>query len=109
MGGLIRFLLRVVFFLAGLVVALSLLVAAVIVAMLWGLRMLWARVTGKPVTPFMPFVMRVDPRAGWRRFNDRGTTPDAPPEPSGAERAAARAVAGGRVKPDVEDVEVRER
>lgn len=102
-GGLVRFVLRVVFFLAGLLFAASLLAAVFVIAALWGLRALWARLTGRPVTPW---VMRMDPRAGFHRFADRA--PAAAPEPSGAERAAARARGQGREVVDVEDVRPRE-
>ena len=51
--------------LMGLVFALSLLAAALILACIWAIRAGWARLTGRPVTPW---VMRVDPREGWNRF-----------------------------------------
>lgn len=62
-AGLTRWLLQAVLVLMGLVFFLSLLVAVLVLALLWGLRALWARLTGQPVTPF---VMQVDPRTGWR-------------------------------------------
>lgn len=61
-GVLIRFLVRLALVVAGLVVFLSLLLAALVLALSWGLRAVWARVTGRPVTPW---VMRMDPRSGW--------------------------------------------
>ncbi|MDB5941634.1 MAG: hypothetical protein JWQ13_1200 [Ramlibacter sp.] len=61
---LITFLLRLLVVTAGLVVAAGLLAVAVLFAAVWGLRYAWARLTGRPV---MPFVMRVDPRAGFGR------------------------------------------
>ena len=61
-AGLIRLLVRVALVAAGLVVFLSLLLAALVLALSWGLRAVWARVTGRPVTPW---VMRMDPRGGW--------------------------------------------
>lgn len=101
LAGLVRFTLRVIFFLFGLVFALSLLVAVLFVAALWGLRALWARLTGKPVTPW---VMRMSPMAGWRRFNDMAP---AEPEKSASERATARAL-GQAGRADVEDAQPRE-
>ena len=61
-GGLIRFLVRLALVVVGLVVFLSLLLAALVLALSWGLRAVWARVTGRPVTPW---VMRMDPRSSW--------------------------------------------
>ena len=46
----------------GVLFFLSLLGAAAVLALVWGLRALWARLTGRPVTPW---VMRMDPRTGW--------------------------------------------
>jgi hypothetical protein len=63
-GGFARFLARAVLLLAGLVFAASLLVVVMLLATVWLLRAGWARLTGKPITPW---VMRVDPRAGWQR------------------------------------------
>ncbi|MGB4925617.1 MAG: hypothetical protein WBP25_03870, partial [Giesbergeria sp.] len=63
MNRLASWLLRAVVLVAGLVVFLSLLTAVLLLAALWGLRALWARITGRPV---MPWVMGVDPRTAWR-------------------------------------------
>jgi|JI6StandDraft_1071083.scaffolds.fasta_scaffold219353_2 hypothetical protein len=62
MGTLFRFVIRLVLLAAGLVFALSLLVAGSLLLLVWGLRRLWARLTGQPVTPF---VMRLHPRDGF--------------------------------------------
>ncbi len=59
------FLLRLVLMLAGLLFAASLVVVALSLVALWGLRYLWAKLTGQPV---LPFVMRVDPRDGFNRM-----------------------------------------
>ena len=61
-AGLVRLLVRVALVAAGLVMFLSLLLAALVLALSWGLRAAWARVTGRPVTPW---VMHLDPRSGW--------------------------------------------
>ncbi|MBS0506104.1 MAG: hypothetical protein JSR53_01845 [Proteobacteria bacterium] len=61
-AGVIRWVLRLVVFAMGLLFVLSLVAAAAVLALLWGLRALWARLTGQPVTPW---VMRMDPRTGW--------------------------------------------
>jgi hypothetical protein len=59
------FLLRLVLLLAALLFAASLVVVALSLLSLWGLRYLWAKLTGQPV---LPFVMRVDPRDGFNRM-----------------------------------------
>lgn len=46
----------------GVLFFLSLVAAAAVLALVWGVRALWARLTGRPVTPW---VMRMDPRTGW--------------------------------------------
>jgi hypothetical protein len=55
---MMNFLLRVVLFLMGLVLAASLAVAVMLLAAVWGLRYGWARLTGQPVRPW---VMRFEP------------------------------------------------
>ena len=59
---MIRWGLRLVVLAMGVLFFLSLLAAAAVLAVVWGLRALWARLTGRPVTPW---VMRMDPRTGW--------------------------------------------
>ena len=61
---LTRFVVRVILVAMGLVFAASLVCVLLALATLWGLRALWAKLTGRPVTPW---VMRVDPGAGWNR------------------------------------------
>lgn len=87
----IRWALRIMVFVMGAVLFLSLLGAACILALIWGARALWARLTGRPITPW---VMRMDPRSGWstvRRSTARWTA-----RPGGA--------AGGMQRPDMADV-----
>lgn len=59
---MIRWVLRLVVLAMGVLFFLSLLAAAAVLAVVWGLRTLWARLTGRPVTPW---AMRMDPRTGW--------------------------------------------
>lgn len=68
----------------GLVFAASLAVAVMLLAVAWGMRYGWARLTGKPVTPW---VMRFNPRSGFDRFR----TAAQPAEPSAADVASAKA------------------
>lgn len=58
----LRLLLRLVLVAVGFVFFLSLLAAALVLALVWGLRAVWARLTGRPITPW---TTRIDPRAGW--------------------------------------------
>ena len=57
-----RWSLRLLVIAMGAVLFLSLLFAAGVLAMVWGVRLLWARLTGRPVRPW---VMRIDPRHGF--------------------------------------------
>ncbi|GAA4428512.1 hypothetical protein [Acidovorax lacteus] len=62
MAWVFRWLLRMALLLMGAVFFVSLLAAAAVLAVVWGLRLGWARLTGRPVAPF---VWRVDPRNGF--------------------------------------------
>ena len=61
-AGVVSLLLRVIVIAMGLVLFASLLAAAMLLALVWVLRAGWARLTGRPVTPW---VMGVDPRTGF--------------------------------------------
>lgn len=65
MQTLFTLLIRLVLLAAGLVVAASLAVVVALALAAWGLRYAWARLTGRLVTPF---VVRVDPLAGFGRI-----------------------------------------
>jgi len=93
----IRWALRIMVFVMGAVLFLSLLAAACLLALMWAARALWARLTGRPATPW---AMRMDPRAGWstvRRSTARWTAQQA-----GTPGAGRASVA------DVTDVQPRE-
>ncbi len=101
---LIRFMLRVVLVGFALVFAASLLVVVSLLAAAWGLRALWAKLTGRPVTPW---VMRVDPGAGWSRVFRAGDRWQP------GVRAQAEPGAGQRQRQDIDlidvtDVQVKE-
>ena len=66
---LFGFLLRTVLLLAGLVFLLSLLVAALLLLAWWGLRALWAKLTGRPVQPLVFTILQ---RSRWQRFYPGG-------------------------------------
>jgi hypothetical protein len=62
MNTVMKFLLRLIFVAAGLVFALSLIFVMLVLLLLWCLRAVWCKLTGQPINPF---VMRMNPRAGF--------------------------------------------
>lgn len=111
-AGVVRLLLRVVVVAMGLMLFASLLVAVTVLALVWALRAGWARLTGRPVTPW---VMRMDPRTGFStvfRSTERwsaGRRGAAPAAPDASEETAASRRGG--ILPgaaEVTDVEARE-
>lgn len=58
-------LLRILLTMAGLIFAASLLVVILVLLIVWALRALWFKLTGRAVKPF---VMRMNPRAGFERM-----------------------------------------
>lgn len=105
MHTVLRFLVRLILLATGLVFAAGLALLFVVLLVLAGLRTGWARLSGRPVTPF---VFRVDPRAGFGRFYRAGpqrgfprqASPDAPSTPPRPSRVLQRPA-------DVSDVEPR--
>ena len=93
----LSFLLRLFLVVAGLLFAASLAVAFVLMLGLWGVRTAWAKLTGRPV---VPFIMRIDPRAGFERMYRRPQQASATPR---ADSVHPRRRAIG----DVTDVEAR--
>jgi hypothetical protein len=65
MPTLLGFLVRLLLVIVGLLFAASLAVAFVLMLAAWSVRAAWARLTGKPVAPF---VIRIDPRGGFERM-----------------------------------------
>ncbi len=100
-AGLARLTVRLVLLLIGMAFAAFLLLIVLALAGLWALRAVWARLTGRPVSPW---VMRVNPQDGWRRFY---RAPGHAGQPGGAAQGAPTA---GVLRPeigDVTDVEVK--
>lgn len=64
LSNLSRLVVRVLLVAMGLVFFASLLCVVLVLAALWGVRAAWAKLTGQPVSPW---VMRVNPGAGWNR------------------------------------------
>ncbi|WP_367849267.1 hypothetical protein [Rhodoferax sp. WC2427] len=97
---MVRFLVRAIVLAMGLVFAASLLLVVVALALLWGARALLAKVTGQPMAPW---VMRVNPSAGWSRASQAASRwQPAARQPKG------RGAAAGRDLVDVTDVQVKE-
>lgn len=97
LAGLARFVLKLILLVAGLVLAASLLVAVLVLLAFWLLRAGWARLTGRPVSPF---VMRFDPRGGFdRMYRHAGPS---------AGRSAPQRPGPAREIADVTDVEPKE-
>ncbi|HEX7890238.1 MAG TPA: hypothetical protein VF522_12835 [Ramlibacter sp.] len=94
---LTHILLRVLLLAVGLVAAAVVTVVFVLFMAAWLLRAGWARLTGRPVTPFG---MRMGPRSVFEEMMRRAPQPPASRTP----RADAAAVARGRLA-DVSDVE----
>lgn len=91
-----NFVFRLFLLAAGLVFAASLAVGAVLLLALWAVRAGWARLTGRPVKPF---VFRINPRAGFGRMYRTS--------PRGSATPRADAVRPGRGAGDVTDVQVK--
>jgi len=76
-----RWLVRAVLLALGLVFFLSLLAAAAVLAAVWALRVLWARLTGGVAVPYP----RMSPRQGFAkvyRYGQRGAPADVTDVPS---------------------------
>ena len=95
MPTLLNFVVRLLLLAAGLLFAASLAAAFVLMLALWSLRAGWARLTGRPV---MPFIVRLDPRTGFQRMHRHAGTGGAPRRPDGVARPKLA---------DVTDVEPR--
>ena len=95
-AGLARFIIKLILLAAGLVLAASVAVAVVVLLAVWSVRATWARLTGRPVTPF---VMRMNARGGFDRMYRR---PQASPMQGGELRPEPREIA------DVTDVQIKD-
>jgi hypothetical protein len=94
---ILNLLLRALLLAVGLVFAASLFAVVVLLLAVWSLRAAWARLTGRPVTPF---VMRMSPGRAFGDVMRRA--------PQASRTPRADASAGPRAKlADVSDVEPR--
>lgn len=96
--GMVRFLLRALVLALGLVFFACLVLIMVALALLWGMRALWAKLTGQPMAPW---VMRVNPSAGWNRASQAANRWQPAAKPTDSHSA-------GRNLADVTDVQVKE-
>jgi hypothetical protein len=94
----LNFLLRAVLVAAGLVFAASLALVFVLVLSWWALRSAWARLTGRPVTPF---VVGLGPRGVFDEMMRRAQARQGRPPP----RAGGASAVGRGSLADVTDVE----
>ena len=96
MATVLNFILRLVLLAAGLVFAASMAVAFVLMIAFWGVRAVWAKLTGRPV---VPFIVRIDPRSAFERMYRASDRHNRTPRP---DAVRSRYVVG-----DVTDVEPR--
>lgn len=96
MSAFSTFLVRLVLLACGLLFAASLAVVFVLLIALWGVRAAWARLTGKPVAPF---IVGMDALRGFHRMYRRAD--------AHARKPRAASSRWGRGRDDVTDVEPR--
>lgn len=101
LAGLIRFVVRLVLVAVGLVFFLSLLAAGLVLALAWSLRLAWARLTGRPATPW---AARIDPRTAWNTVYRSGGRWGAGPSVHSAQDERPEVPAHRRPLPGAEDV-----
>lgn len=109
---LARWAVRIFLLLAGAVFFVSLLAVACLLALVWGARSLWAKLTGRPVVPWVMPAMR--PGASWGMYRASGWAStmagagaganDAPAESADNKRSGVLASAAR----DITDVQARE-
>ena len=76
---MMKFVVRLLLIVAGLIFAASLMTVMLVLLLLWGVRAIWCKLTGRPL---VPFAMRMNPRAGFEqvfRRADRGAVDAKPP------------------------------
>ena len=111
-----RWIVRVVLLMVGVVFFLSLMTAAMILAAVWGLRALWAKLTGQPVTPW---VMPMRAAGSWASMAQRAgglgskaagthTTAHEESTPFTPAPGSKRGGILSKVASDVSDVQARE-
>ncbi len=102
-AGVLRLLLQAALLMAGLVVAAGLIVAVALLALVFGVRLLWAKLTGRPV---LVFGLGVDPTATWRRYRSWQQAATARSDTRGTVRRPGDAP--GAITQEIEDVEPKD-
>lgn len=100
-AAVLRLLLRVVWVLGGLILLISFLFAVMVAVLALGIRYAWARLTGKPVKPFIFSTFSQNSRAQWGQF--KSTTDSWTSKATGQRDPKLKA----RSATDVTDVESR--
>ncbi len=93
-----KFLVRALLVVLGLVFAASLIIVMLVLLVLWSLRAVWCKLTGQPVNPF---VMRMNPRAGFESV----LRPRADRSESSSDASASKPQRSGM--DDVTDVQIK--
>ena len=102
---LVRWSLRIFLLVAATVFFLCLLAAASLLALVWGARALWAKLTGRPVAPW---VMGVNPGAAWSSvYRSRAAWPASGAAAQAEEEAPRHR--GGILRSNAEVVDVQPR
>ena len=100
-AGLARWIVKAVLFVAGVVLFLSLLAAALLLALVWGVRALWARLSGRPI---VPWTMRFDPRQSWSTVYRSQSQKSASRATSAGAHSPAKAARRMHVLPGADEV-----
>lgn len=93
---IVRFLIGLVLLVGGLFVAGGLALLGILMVGVWGALAAWAKLTGRPA---MPFISRIDPRAGFERMYRRAAQGSGWPQADARQRRPSIG--------DVSDVEAR--
>ena len=102
---LLRWSLRIFLLVAATAFFLCLLAAASLLALVWGARALWAKLTGRPVAPW---VMGVNPGAAWSSvYRSRAAWPASGAAAQAEEEAPRHR--GGILRSNAEVVDVQPR
>jgi flagellar biosynthesis protein FlhB len=99
MHTVVNFFIRLVLVAAGLVFAASLALMAIVLLVLWCLRAVWCKLTGKPINPF---VMRMSPGAGFGNIYRSRQAPDSAESVTKSKRIATDDVTDVQAK-DIDD------
>ena len=103
-----RWVVRIGLLVVGTVFFLCLLMVVAMLAVLWGGRALWAKITGQPITPWVMPSMRQGAAWNMYRAGAWGRTADATEEPAPFATSGKRGGVLPDVTKDITDVQPRE-